>query len=377
MVTMMGKQDPNQKPPESLKALHKFYQKASADHLASDTSVLDFSSLQEGLTSTRLRTVRTLKGPRLQEIFSHFEGYGEISADADDVTVYENADLPGNTYAGHLVTSCTDYPGLQLLPSLLPRYIQRTLLSRLLHRDLSDPKHKTNVHFHHNVPYDSLAATFCSDTKRDGFRGFSFFDCPPESSSSFPATDPSTHTPLTVAQFLNRKLRWMTLGGQYDWTKKAYPEGSPPRFPEDIAQLTHGIFEHVRPEAAIVNVYTPGDTLSIHRDVSENSDVGLVSISLGCDAIFIAGLEEASTNIVKPVVMRLKSGDAVHMGGPSRYAWHSVPQVLAGTCPPWLSDWPASTSVPGAESTVSNRFAAWRGWMANKRINLNIRQMRD
>ncbi|KAL8853964.1 MAG: hypothetical protein Q9221_001272 [Calogaya cf. arnoldii] len=182
---------------------------------------------------------------------------------------------------------------------------------------------------------------------------------------------------MTIEQFLTRKLRWMTLGGQYNWTQKAYPEGSPPGFPEDIARLTQGIFEHIRPEAAIVNVYTPGDTLSIHRDVSEDSDVGLVSISLGCDAVFIAGLEETSTDTMKPVIMRLRSGDAVYMSGPSRYAWHSVPQVLADTCPPCLSDWPASTSLAGAESTVSNRFAAWRGWMASKRINLNIRQMKD
>ncbi|KAI4280446.1 MAG: hypothetical protein L6R38_004456 [Xanthoria sp. 2 TBL-2021] len=359
---MVGKPDPKQKPPDSLRALHKFYQKASADCLANDTNVFDFGGLQEDVTATKLRIVRLLKGHRLLEVFSRFEGYGEASADAEDVKVYENADLPG----------------LQILPSLLPQSIQRTLLSRLLHRDLSDPKHKTNIHFHHNVPYDSLAARFCSDTESpNGSGGFSFFDCLPESSSCFPAIDPGTHTSLTVAHFLNRKLRWMTLGGQYDWTNKAYPEGGPPGFPEDIAQLTHGIFEHIRPEAAIVNVYTPGDTLSIHRDVSEDSDVGLVSISLGCDAIFIAGLEEAPTNIVRPVVMRLRSGDAVYMTGPSRYAWHSVPQVLAGTCPPWLSDWPASTSLPGAESTVSHRFAAWRGWMANKRINLNIRQMRD
>ncbi|KAL8674574.1 MAG: hypothetical protein Q9168_001017 [Polycauliona sp. 1 TL-2023] len=357
----MGKQDPKQKPPESLRNIHKFYQKASAGDLASDTNLSDLSASQKDVTFTRWRPLGILKGPQLLEIFSLFSACEGDSADINDFQVYEHADIPG----------------LQILPSLLPQYIQRCLLSRLLHRDLSDPQHKTNLHHHHNVPYESLAAESCRGSEVPNQPGFySFFDCPPESSLSFSALDPSTHASLTVAQFLNRKLRWMTLGGQYDWTQKAYPEGSSPAFPTDIAQLTRGIFEHIRPEAAIVNVYTPGDTLSIHRDVSEDSDVGLVSISLGCDAVFLVGLEEPSTNTTKHVVMRLRSGDAVYMSGPSRYAWHSIPQVLAGTCPPGLSDWPASISLPGSRPPVSDRFAAWRGWMANKRINLNIRQMR-
>lgn len=166
----------------------------------------------------------------------------------------------------------------------------------------------------------------------------------------------------------------MTLGGQYDWTRKAYPEGSHPEFPGDIAKLTHGIFPDIQPEAAIVNFYSLGDSLSIHRDVSEDSDAGLVSISFGCDGIFIAGLEDSSTKEVKHIVVRLRSGDAIYMSGPSRFAWHGVPQILANTCPQWLSDWPADTCLRGA---TSNCFEAWRGWMASKRINLNIRQMKD
>ena len=39
----------------------------------------------------------------------------------------------------------------------------------------------------------------------------------------------------------------------------------------------------MRPQAAIVNVYSPGDSISLHRDVSEGKEAGLVSISLGCE----------------------------------------------------------------------------------------------
>lgn len=248
----------------------------------------------------------------------------------------------------------------------------------MLHRDLANPSHKTNVHLHHSIPYNDLFPNSKVELgSQSGSQDLSFFDVDPESSSIFPAIHPEAHTPLTISQFLNRRLRWLTLGGQYDWTKKAYPEESPPGFPEDVAELTRGLFPHTRAEAAIVNFYSPGDTLSIHRDVSEYSDVGLVSISLGCDGIFIAGLEDPRTKEIKHVAVRLRSGDAVYMSGPSRFAWHGIPQVLADTCPSWLKDWPADSSLSGVGLQDSTRFEAWRGWMANKRINLNIRQMSD
>ncbi|KAI9672939.1 MAG: Acetamidase [Caeruleum heppii] len=76
---------------------------------------------------------------------------------------------------------------------------------------------------------------------------------------------------------LEKKLRWMTLGGQYDWATKRYPSERPPAFPRDIATLLMVLFPQIRPEAAIVNLYSPGDTLSLHRDVSEQSEQDLVS----------------------------------------------------------------------------------------------------
>ena len=66
-------------------------------------------------------------------------------------------------------------------------------------------------------------------------------------------------------------------------------------------------------------------------------------------------------------MLRLRSGDAIYMTGESRFAWHGVPKVLKGTCPEYLEDWPAE----GGE------YEEWRGWMKNKRINLNVRQMKD
>jgi len=253
--------------------------------------------------------------------------------------------------------------GLFIIPSLLPPEIQTILLCRLLHRDLSNPAHLTNIHTHYNLNYPPNADSF-------------FQSSPDKTGPVAIPLDPSIHRPICIKTLLTRKLRWVTLGGQYNWTEKKYPELTPPEFPADIKALLDGIFPDTKSEAAIVNLYSPGDTLSMHRDVAEECDKGLISISLGCDAIFTIGNatedhDQISSDDFKArtVVLRLHSGDAVYMSGMSRFAWHGVPQILAGTCPPFLQEWPAGE--------VKEDFEDWRGWMSNKRINLNVRQMRE
>jgi alkylated DNA repair protein alkB homolog 1 len=197
----------------------------------------------------------------------------------------------------------------------------------------------------------------------------------------------STHAALDTKRMLDKKLRWMTLGGQYDWTNKMYPAGPPPPFPDDIKKLVDGLFP-MKAEAAIVNLYSPGDTLSAHRDVSEACAQPLVSISLGCEAVFIVGVEDQVSAPAVPAapggssapsttkynmrsaVLRLHSGDAVLMSGQSRYAWHGLPRVMPDTCPAYLQDWPATGSEDNKQ-----RYAAYKGWMKGKRVNLNVRQM--
>lgn len=258
-----------------------------------------------------------------------------------------------------------------MIPYLISEDAQRVLLSKLLHRDLADQRHKTNVHLHHLLPYyateHSLSKTTCN----------SFFNMSPESPELFLPIDEAIHKHFTVSQFLKRKLRWLTLGGQYNWSEKEYPTEKAPSFPEDIAYFIHHIFPHMKPEAAILNVYTPGDTLSVHRDVSEESENELVSISFGCDGIFIIGLDSEKGEEPQCVVIRLHSGDAVVMNGRARFAWHGVPRVIRNTCPEALRDWPAIADNESATSVSEDPYEAWRGWMSNKRVNLNIRQMQD
>lgn len=246
-----------------------------------------------------------------------------------------------------------------MIPSLFPPTIQTELLSRLFHRDLSNPKHKTNLHLHYEVTYpgepgeDDTATSFFAD----------------DPARTFQPKDPQVHKPLTVQTVLDKKLRWVTLGGQYDWTAKLYPPEAPPPFPQDIAKLLQAAFPETDAQAAILNLYSAGDTLSAHRDVSEDCDVGLISVSFGCDGLFLVSHDDGNGC----EVIRLRSGDAVYMNGASRFAWHGVPKILPSTCPSWLADWPSpGGDVPGAAPAP---LQMWKGWMSGKRINLNVRQM--
>lgn len=264
-------------------------------------------------------------------------------------------------------------PGLLIMPDLIPPIVQERLVDLMVHRDLSVPTHQTNMHLHFNLPYPPNQA--------------SFFTLPSDPSPSsdqqhtlFTPKDATTHKPQSASRVLTKKLHWVTLGGQYDWTNRVYPDGRPPSFPEDIAGFLEELWPETRAEAAIVNFYSPGDSMMMHRDVSEETDRGLISLSIGCDGLFMIAPSRGPDGELPQVdaegdkekdgkgylLLRLRSGDAIYMTQESRYAWHGVPKVVKGTCPAPLEDWPAK----------DGNFEDWRGWMKNKRINLNVRQMR-
>lgn len=242
-----------------------------------------------------------------------------------------------------------------MIPCLFPPTVQTELLSRLIHRDLSNPEHQTNLHTYYDVTYpeDSQNAS--------GRRSF-FADNP---ARVLHPKDPDTHSSLSVQNVLEKKLRWASLCGNNDTNARVDTPGTSPTFPSDIAQLLRAAFPGTDAYSATLNFSSGGDSLSAHREVNDDRDVGLFSVNFGCDGLFLISDDDGNGC----EVIRLRSGDAVYMNGSSRLAWHGVPRILPSTCPGWLADWP-SLDVQGSDPD----YSVWKGWMSAKQVNLTVRQ---
>lgn len=131
-----------------------------------------------------------------------------------------------------------------------------------------------------------------------------------------------------LASVLLRKLRWSTLGLQFDWSKRSYNVSLPHnKIPDALCCLARRLAapamplgEEFHPEAAIVNYFALGDMLGGHLDDMEKDwSKPIVSISLGCKAIFLLGGKSREN---PPLAMFLRSGDAVLMAGEARECFH-------------------------------------------------------
>ncbi|KAK9450991.1 uncharacterized protein V1518DRAFT_412263 [Limtongia smithiae] len=258
-------------------------------------------------------------------------------------------------------------PGLRIYPNALPPKVQQQLVVNVLEEYLPSPLHKTNLHISYDLP-----------------QPFNLFEHSDDTSIP-PLPGSGTTSPTTLASLQNKKLRWVTLGGQYNWTTKEYPSfarnhPSFPAFPADLADLLAAtgakLFRSpIVADAAIVNFYADGDILSPHQDVAELSRADLLSLSLGCEALFLCGRSRAEP----PLQIRLRSGDVIVLGGECRYAWHGVARTWDLTAPDYLADFDFANGVD--HTNVSADIAAGRtryaSWMQSKRININVRQMLD
>lgn len=160
-----------------------------------------------------------------------------------------------------------------------------------------------------------------------------------------------------------KHIRWSCLGYNYDWTNRIYKEGWKSDFPKYLADLSldllnlAGYTEGYRPEAAIVNFYNPNQKMGPHRDDAEfTMDKPIVSISLGCDAIFCIETKPFSADSNFSSVY-IRSGDVVVMGGESRSALHCVPMIFDNTFELTEDD----------DETIQ--------FLNKKRININVRQV--
>lgn len=240
------------------------------------------------------------------------------------------------------VYSIKELPGLKLIPSFIQPAVQKKIVKDTIEKYVPASEHLSNLDVHYHIP-----------------RPFKIFD------DSQPALIhrhfPEKKRPLPMSDIRNKKLRWITLGGQYNWTEKVYPTFSRdselfPSFPAHLANLFTGLFPNIVPEAAVINFYSPTDILLAHQDVAEKSSADLISLSIGCSCVFYIG--ETKSN--QPLSIILNSGDVLIMGGESRTAFHGVGKVWENTCPQDLID--------------DDNFY-YGNWLQKKRINLNVRQM--
>ena len=232
--------------------------------------------------------------------------------------------------------------------------------------------------------------------------------------------------PRTAAPPAN--LRWATLGRHYNWTERTYACDHAEPMPRHVAELCDdlcaAIGSSMNAEAAIVNYYRPGDTMGGHVDDAETDrSLPLVSVSLGCSAVFLVG---GATRDVAPTAVWLRSGlcgkqpvssikyadwadvasdgvgrpkfdfhtgsgDAcVFVGEAARSYYHGVPRILPDTCPPHLREATAWPDAPGPGDGDSSDAAyaagrptddeALRGlceFLRGSRLNLNVREVGD
>ncbi|XP_043705651.1 alpha-ketoglutarate-dependent dioxygenase alkB isoform X1 [Telopea speciosissima] len=176
-----------------------------------------------------------------------------------------------------------------------------------------------------------------------------------------------------AASVLLRKLRWSTLGLQFDWSKRNYDVSLPHnKIPEALCELARRMAvpamptgEDFCPEAAIVNYFGLGDMLGGHLDDMEADwSKPIVSISLGCKAIFLLGGKSRED---PPTPMFLRSGDIVLMAGEARECFHGVPRIFTDT---------ANAEVAPFVMHLSNQDdLCLMEYIRSSRININIRQV--
>ncbi|KMT07459.1 hypothetical protein BVRB_6g150770 [Beta vulgaris subsp. vulgaris] len=176
-----------------------------------------------------------------------------------------------------------------------------------------------------------------------------------------------------MASVLLRKLRWSTLGLQFDWSKRNYDVSLPHnKIPDDLCQLVKKLAapampagDEFKPEAAIVNYFASGDTLGGHLDDMElDWTKPIVSMSLGCKAIFLLGGKSRDD---EPLAMFLRSGDVVLMAGQARECFHGVPRIFTDT--------EHSEIAPLEKHFTTEHDRCFLDYIGTSRININIRQV--
>lgn len=134
-----------------------------------------------------------------------------------------------------------------------------------------------------------------------------------------------------------KKFKWATIGHMYDWGSRSYKGYS--EFPKLLVDVSQPLLSHFdtqyEPDAAIINCYTKGYFLRLHKDDAEETDDAVINISLGAPAIFAVGGKDQNT---VPVSMLVDSGSVVLMARESRFCLHGIVKLLSYNKPGYKSN---------------------------------------
>lgn len=142
---------------------------------------------------------------------------------------------------------------------------------------------------------------------------------------------PKTGKPFSVRMSNCGALGWVSdeTGYRYQGT---HPEtGRPwPQMPTVLDEAWRTLAgDATRPEACLINWYGEGARMGLHQDRDEKEfSAPVLSLSLGDTAVFRIG----GTSRREPTrSIRLESGDALLLSGPSRLAFHGVDRIVPGS----------------------------------------------
>lgn len=142
---------------------------------------------------------------------------------------------------------------------------------------------------------------------------------------------PRSGKPFSVRMTNCGSLGWVSdqrHGYRYE---ACHPEtGRPwPPIPEMLLTLWQELGGGAPPEACLINYYTSGAKMGMHRDEDEEDFTApIISVSLGDTGIFRLGASPRKSSAQR---YELKSGDVFVMSGDARLAYHGIDRIVPGT----------------------------------------------
>ncbi|TCT04308.1 alpha-ketoglutarate-dependent dioxygenase AlkB family protein [Aquabacter spiritensis] len=148
----------------------------------------------------------------------------------------------------------------------------------------------------------------------------------------FTPSMPRTGQPFSVRMSNFGPLGWVSDEAGYRYQSFHPDTRAPwPAMPEALIAAWRALAgdDAPPPEAGLINWYEPGTRMGLHQDRDERDlTAPVLSLSLGDTAVFrIGGAQRRDPTRS----IRLASGDALLLSGPSRLAFHGVDRIIPGT----------------------------------------------